>query len=223
MNKLISLVAFSILFSSLSFDTAYGGPPTEAVNTWIGTGDDQSWSDPNNWNRVGGLSPQGQAVPDQCDIIIIDDGTNAVTVHFDLAFFDFATELQIGSDDTLIIDEGKTLSHQGSEEDDDFECEEDDETIVNNGNLIIFGTLINSGQFINNGQVTNCGTISGTVSIPGIVNECPSVDEDVPVGGTLIPIDSTSLLLVGTQLTVSWLIPVLVSVVGIGLALVRRK
>ena len=44
-----------------------------------------------------------------------------------------------------------------------------------------------------------------------------------PVGGEIIPIESTSLILAGTQLTASWLIPVIVSAVGIGLVFVRRK
>lgn len=43
-----------------------------------------------------------------------------------------------------------------------------------------------------------------------------------PVGGTIIPMDATSLLLAGSQMTVSWLIPVIVSAVGIGLVLARK-
>jgi len=44
-----------------------------------------------------------------------------------------------------------------------------------------------------------------------------------PIGGTFIPIEQTSLILAGTQMTASWLVPVIVSAVGIGLVLVRRK
>ena len=213
MKKLLPLIAFSVLLSlSPSFDTAYGGVGGLGTTTWIGTGDGQSWSDQNNWNRVGGEGSQGQVVPDSCDSIIIDDGINAVTVHFDMPFFSITNEMRIGSDDTLIIDSGSTLDH----EQDIFECEEDDETIVNNGNLIIFGTLNNNGQFINNGQILNCGIISGFVPIPGIVNECQVI------GGEIVPIETTSLLLAGTQ-SFSWMIPVVVSAVGIGLVLVRRK
>ena len=43
------------------------------------------------------------------------------------------------------------------------------------------------------------------------------------IGGTLIPIDSTFLLLAGTQMTASWLIPVLVAGAGIVLVLVRKS
>ena len=44
-----------------------------------------------------------------------------------------------------------------------------------------------------------------------------------PVGGNIIPIDTTSLLLAGGQTTMVWLIPVLVSVAVIGFFLVRKK
>ncbi|MGI0056936.1 MAG: hypothetical protein ACREAK_06125 [Nitrosarchaeum sp.] len=43
------------------------------------------------------------------------------------------------------------------------------------------------------------------------------------VGGELIPIDTTSLLLAGVQMTASWLIPVIVAGAGIGLFVVSRK
>jgi hypothetical protein len=48
-------------------------------------------------------------------------------------------------------------------------------------------------------------------------NGCPA-----GIGGEIIPIESTSLLLAGAQST-SWLIPIVISAVGIGLVLVRRK
>ena len=44
----------------------------------------------------------------------------------------------------------------------------------------------------------------------------------LPIGGTLIPLDTTALLLAGAQ-TFSWMIPVLLSGIGIGLVLVSRK
>ena len=45
---------------------------------------------------------------------------------------------------------------------------------------------------------------------------------DHGVGGELLPIDSTALLLAGAQ-TFSWMIPVILSVLGIGLFVVSRK
>ena len=46
---------------------------------------------------------------------------------------------------------------------------------------------------------------------------------DINVGGELIPIDATTLILAGTQITASWMIPVIVSAVGIGLVFVRKS
>ena len=43
------------------------------------------------------------------------------------------------------------------------------------------------------------------------------------VGGQIIQIDSAALLLSGVQTNATWLLPVVLSVVGIGLVLVRKK
>jgi len=42
------------------------------------------------------------------------------------------------------------------------------------------------------------------------------------VGGTLIPIDATSLLLAGTQMTASWMIPAIIAAIGIGIVIARK-
>ena len=46
---------------------------------------------------------------------------------------------------------------------------------------------------------------------------------DVPVGGTLMPIDATALLLASAQTNLSWLVLSLVSAVGIGIVITRRR
>jgi hypothetical protein len=43
-----------------------------------------------------------------------------------------------------------------------------------------------------------------------------------PVGGKLVPIDNTALLLASVQTNLSWLVPILVSVVGLGFVITRR-
>jgi len=53
------------------------------------------------------------------------------------------------------------------------------------------------------------------------LNDCIE-DEPIVVGGQIIPIDATSLLLAGAQ-TFSWMIPVVLSGIGIGLFVVSRK
>jgi len=45
----------------------------------------------------------------------------------------------------------------------------------------------------------------------------------LPVGGTSIPIEQTSLILTGAQMTASWLIPVIVAGAGIVLVFVRKS
>ena len=42
------------------------------------------------------------------------------------------------------------------------------------------------------------------------------------VGGTLISIDTTTLVLAGTQMNAAWMIPVLVSAIGIGIVIARK-
>jgi len=44
-----------------------------------------------------------------------------------------------------------------------------------------------------------------------------------PVGGELLPIDTTSLLLAGVQTNLTWIIPIALSVIGISVILVRKK
>ncbi len=224
-NKLLAgtlPLVFGALLLIPSFAAVYGGEviliPTSATTIWVGTGDAQSWSDPNNWDRQVGVTTTtigfNHALPELCDLVIIDDGSNAVTVHFDISSYQLGNEMQIGSDDTLVIDIGTTFNHTP----DPF-CEPLNafvETIVNLGNFNVFGTLINNGAFINNGVVLDCGIISGSVlPIPGIVNPCT-------IGGEMIPIESTSLILAGAQ-TFSWMIPVILSGIGIGLFVVSRK
>jgi len=44
----------------------------------------------------------------------------------------------------------------------------------------------------------------------------------VTVGGTSVPIDTTALLLAGSQMTVSWMIPVIVAGIGIAIVIARK-
>jgi len=62
-----------------------------------------------------------------------------------------------------------------------------------------------------------------TVPQGAIVTNCGD-EPHVPqvIGGKIIPIETTSLILAAAQST-SWLIPVVLSIAGIGLALIRRQ
>ena len=72
-------------------------------------------------------------------------------------------------------------------------------------------------------------TLTGAVAIVAInqftqtfSQEEPSDDGQVPVGGEIIPIETTSLILAGAQ-SFSWMIPLVLSILGIGLFVVSRK
>ena len=207
-HKLVYAIVAIAFFGGL-FTTAYAGTviifPGEMI-TWNGDGDGVNWSDLNNWDL--------NRTPESCDTIEINNDPNTpVEVHLNQGFTLF-NELVIGSDDTFVIDNGITLNH--FPEFDCFEANVFFNTIVNNGAFIIFGSLNNNAPFNNNGVVTNCGSIIGNTAVGGVINSCT-------VGGELLPLDTTSLLLAGAQMTAAWMIPVIVSAVGIGLVLVRRK
>jgi len=106
------------------------------------------------------------------------------------------------------------------------------------------GTLVMRAFDINGVEVdsfnmpcTNCNAIGSVSSTGGIshvlfsltgdstygIDDLSFVQEEILlVGGEIIPIETTSLLLAGAQ-SFSWMIPVVLSVVGIGLFVVSRK
>ncbi len=67
---------------------------------------------------------------------------------------------------------------------------------------------------------TTCPGIINPQSTPTIV--CDFVNSPIKVGGEMIPVDSTSLLVAGAQANALWLIPVLVSAIGIGIVIARK-
>jgi len=74
--------------------------------------------------------------------------------------------------------------------------------------------------------VGSIGIVPGTLETLTVIGQtggsgsgCP----DVVVGGHGGPIDKTALMVTGAQLNASWMIPVLVSAIGIGLFVVTRK
>ncbi len=223
---LILPLVFGALLLVPTFGAVYGGTPPpilpiSAITTWVGTGDGQSWSDINNWDRqVPTILPAtigfNHALPGQCDLVIIDGTPNAVTVHFDLTTFRLGNEMQIGAEDTFVIDGGSTFDHTH-----DPSCQTLNafaQTIFNAGNFNVFGTLINNNAFINQGTVLDCGIITGSfLPLPGIVNQCPSA-----VGGDIIPLDSTMVLAAGVQYTAAWMIPVIVSGIGFAIVIARK-
>jgi len=99
-------------------------------------------------------------------------------------------------------------------------------TLVNHGTIT--GTQPGGADDVDNNIVINTGGLvqnSGTLPAAilnqgGILQTIPSICNII--GGEIIPIETTSLLLASTQ-TFSWMIPVIVSGIGIGLFVVLRK
>ena len=66
----------------------------------------------------------------------------------------------------------------------------------------------------------DCDSAIGPLALVIDVLQFPTVP--VLIGGTLIPIDTTALLLVGAQTNAAWMIPVIVSAIGIGIVIARK-
>jgi len=57
---------------------------------------------------------------------------------------------------------------------------------------------------------------------PPAINFVLTASPSPAVGGELLPIDTTALLLVGSQMNAAWMIPVIVSAIGIGIVIARK-
>jgi len=60
--------------------------------------------------------------------------------------------------------------------------------------------------------------VAGTTIINGICDDRPPMT----VGGDMIPIDSTMVLVGGAQYTAAWIIPVIVSGIGFAIVIARK-
>jgi len=92
------------------------------------------------------------------------------------------------------------------------------------------GNLYAGGDSSNGGNIYRISTFDGSSTLLGLsgfgqVTGLTLIGEfeDVPVGGTIFPIDSTALLVAGSQTISPWLILGVLSAVGIGLAVFTIK
>jgi len=213
---------------------AYGG---SSVVTFDGlctpTCDPQDWFIAENWD--------GDLIPNDFEAILIGD-SNPVEPKFDVNIYSPNTvgiqppsgSLLIFDGNTLTIKDGATLNH--------FTLQtitvESGATLTVDGLLSnIFASMIVDGILV----VTATGTLDnisgGTITGTGVIEDCGGTINDpgtgisisivacsagAAVGSISIPIESTSLLLSNTQ-SFSWMIPVVLSVLGIGLFVVSRK
>ena len=58
----------------------------------------------------------------------------------------------------------------------------------------------------------------GTIGIPP---DCEPITA-LPIGGEFVGVDATAVLLAGTHSTAAWMIPVIVSAIGIGIVIARK-
>ncbi len=138
---------------------------------------------------------------------------------------------------SLSVIEGGSLSVNAKLTAQDLEVGANSDLFINcNGEFVLteggsnFGLITNHGllqtlQFV---SFENSGTYqsSGTDIFGGAFNANPNPIVQIPsicvVGGTVIPIDTTAMLLAGAQST-SWMIPVILSGIGIGLFVFRKS
>ena len=93
---------------------------------------------------------------------------------------------------------------------------------VTGGNALIQNQVVFTLAGVGLSTVSNVSFQYGTaLTEPNCTPPVPPT-ENPPVGGQMVPIESTALLLAGAQST-TWLIPLVLSAAGIGLVLVRRK
>jgi len=119
-----------------------------------------------------------------------------------------------------------TMNPDGSDQrqitDDPTRVEETNPSFSPEGDKIVFCSIENRGNFqivVMNPDGTDRTTIS---AIPSAFDCAPDWGAGMTiVGGEILPIEATSLILAGAQ-SFSWMIPVIVSVLGIGLFVFRR-
>ncbi len=78
----------------------------------------------------------------------------------------------------------------------------------------------NSGQCVPDDQCPN-GVYPPLSILNAAVRHCASI-QMMAVGGEMIPLDTTMILVAGTQTAAAWMIPVIVSGIGIAIVIARK-
>ena len=229
----------TVLISGL---TALGTLDAYAISkTYVGP-NNGNWEDGLNWNPAGVPDPNDDKILNS--VIFLNINSDVVNGQTGSITIDNGLNLRINS--------GFSLTNQGpitmtdGDVDDIFveggllfnDCTG---TIELAGGGMIFVPLFGaSGTFINHGAVTggtasnnilinlnglvqNSGTLQGGISNSGGTFE--TIASICIIGGELLPIDSTALVLAGLQSSAIWMLPVLAGAAGAGIAAFkfRRK
>jgi len=213
------------------------------------TGNGQDWFTGENWNpdfdflcnycffEIGSISPGppffnvniGDGTSPGVIVTIGDTGSGSLEI-FDqnsLTIKEFSTLNHIGIIAlTITVNNGATLTIDGilnngiaSPEDATININGPTGKIVITSTGVLnhdFGSILGDGEIecVGGGTFNENAFVAGTITITG----CGGA----PVGSISIPIDSTSLLVAESQ-SFSWMLPVVLSVLGIGLFVVSRK
>jgi len=206
LNRLVIGILALVLFSGLG-TPAFAGVtphlPPACTHTW--NGGEGDWED-NNWTPSRPTSGASE-------VICIDGGNSMNSIVHLNSDFDAPLDIIVDQGDKLVVEKNWTLLHGAL-----------NLSFHNNGILQIFGSYEQFGSiFFNDGEVIVECEGSFDILFGGVLEGNPITIVDCFVGGDFIGVDSTALLLAGSQMTAAWLIPIIVSAVGIGLVLVRRK
>ena len=151
-------------------------------------------------------------------VILIGLGVGTQAVFAASMTIDSDVMMTVGDDSIITIDtdDSNILDNKGTlniDPDGTINVGSNSFTLLSNEGAINGPGVINLfGQVI---EIENTGTITA------VINEI--FTDGVAIGGEIISIESTAVLLAGAQTISSWLIPVIVSAAGIGLVLLRKK
>jgi len=196
MNEWLVAIAFSVLFFvTVGTQSAFASTITIDEGATMTVGSDSTVTI--NTDDSNFLDNQGILNVEDTGLIQIQNNANMLNDCTGTTNVDSAGTIDIGSDTDA------TLTNHG--------------TINGPGQINLFGINLLAE---NSGIIT--ALINPISALMQILSPCSDTPTP-PVGGNIIPIDTTSLLLAGGQTIMVWLIPVLVSVAVIGLFLVRKK
>ncbi len=195
----------SRLIISIFLLTTVGTVSAQYVYATCNSAGDGNWNNPINWSTCNGF-------PTGSDFVVIGTHDMVITGNEQAGELDIVTE-----SGTLFIDcSGSLTVAQGGST---FGI------ITNHGIFTVisgFYTIFGPGIFSNSGMFTNVNTAEGG-AIQQITSICPVI------GGTLVPVDTLSLLVAGTQANIQanigWLSLAIVGIIaaGAGIALKKRS
>jgi len=201
--------------------------PVGAQNAFAHGQVDQSYVRPFTFESfislTSGPQPKGQEFVPSVDNII---GVDLTFAKGGVSISDVTINLREGTITNPVLGtKTKTVDVTGGEVTEHFDFDSTIPLTPGNTYVIEFSATNNIAIL---GE--NDGTIDGFPSGSSIfgINLVQTFDFSfqtyffIPIGGELLPIDTTALLLSGVQTNAAWLIPVIVSVIGIGIVIARK-